>query len=362
MENNSELNRMVNEMIRGIFADALSVSLKDPAMAAFFMRVALAQKKAADLRQKNEERGVHVPPVMILSVTDHCNLHCSGCYSRLVPREKKPEMDEAKLRDVLRQAHDLGVSIVLAVGGEPLTRRDLFDVTKDFPDMVFTLFTNGTLIDDAVIGKLKEQKHVIPILSIEGHENVTDLRRGSGVYGRLMRDMARLRERGVFFGTSITVTNANYDEVTGESFVRSMRDQGCRAFIYVEYNPVKKGTEGLVVSDAQRDEILAKMAAYRRSQPGVYIGFPGDEKAFGGCLSSGRGFIHVSASGDVEPCPFAPYSDSSVRDMTLEAALSSPLFKKLQANRDRLMEHNGGCALWNKPEWVLSLLNPGDTA
>ena len=91
-------------------------------------------------------------------------------------------MDTASLTGVLRQASELGVSIVLIVGGEPLTRPDIFDVTRNFPDMVFTLFTNGTLVDEAVLRHFKEQKHVIPILSMEGHENMTDLRRGAGVY------------------------------------------------------------------------------------------------------------------------------------------------------------------------------------
>lgn len=356
MENNTDLNRMVNELIKGIFSDAFSVSLKDPGMAAFFVKAILAQKRAAAVRQRNEEGGLHVPPVMILSVTNKCNLHCVGCYSRLVPREQKPEMDEAGLRSVLRQANELGVSIVLLVGGEPLTRPEIFEVTRDFPEMIFTLFTNGTLIDDAVLRQFREQKHVIPILSMEGHEGLTDLRRGAGVYERLVKDMARLDDYGIFFGTSLTVTRMNYDVVTGRDFVRRMRENGCRAFIYVEYNPVKKGTEDWVVTGQQREDILARMASYRSTQPGVYIGFPGDEKAFGGCLSSGRGFIHVSASGDLEPCPFAPFSDTSIRDMPLRDALNSRLFKALRENRDHLMESNGGCALWKKPEWVKSLM------
>jgi MoaA/NifB/PqqE/SkfB family radical SAM enzyme len=222
--------------------------------------------------------------------------------------------------------------------------------------MVFTLFTNGTLIDESVIRQFKEQKHVIPILSMEGQEGLTDLRRGAGIYERLIKDMEKLSERGIFFGTSLTVTRSNYEVVTGEDFVRRMREKGCKAFIYVEYNPVKRGTEEWVVTDVQREEILAKMAAYRASQPGVYVSFPGDEKAFGGCLSSGRGFIHVSASGDVEPCPFAPYSDCSVLDMPLKDALNSRLFRALQENRGQLMESNGGCALWKKPGWVKTLL------
>jgi MoaA/NifB/PqqE/SkfB family radical SAM enzyme len=357
MGNNDDMNRMVNRLIGGIFHDALGVSLKDPAMAAFFVRVARAQKKSANVRQKYEAQGLHVPPVMILSVTNKCNLHCAGCYSILVPREHKPELDGAKLRDVLKQASELGVSIVLVVGGEPLTRPDLFNLTIDFPDMIFALFTNGTLIDDAVLGQLKEQKHVIPILSMEGGEGLTDLRRGEGIYERLIKDMEKLNKKGIFFGSSLTVTRSNYDTVTGENFIKSMREQGCKAFIFVEYNPVKKGTEDWVVTDQQREELLMKMSDYRASQPGVYVGFPGDEKAFSGCLSSGRGFIHISASGDVEPCPFAPYSDSSVLDMPLKEALNSELFRALRANRHQLMESNGGCALWKKPDWVKSLMS-----
>ena len=356
MENNSDLNFKVNELIGGIFDDAIRVSIKHPAMGAFFIKAALGQKKAAALRQRQEDRGVHVPPVMILSVTDKCNLRCSGCYSRLVPREHKAELSEAKLRDVLGQASELGISIVLVVGGEPLIRPEIFDIMSDFPDMIFALFTNGTLIDETVLGKLKKQRHIVPFLSMEGDENITDLRRGAGIHGRLVADMAKLNKNGIFFGASITVTRSNYDLVTGDAFIREMRSLGSRAFIFVEYNPVREGTEDWVVTDRQREEILQKMADYRARQPGVYIGFPGDEKLFGGCLSSGRGFIHVSASGDVEPCPFAPYSDSSIIDMPLEEALGSKLLRTLRDNHGRILESNGGCALWKKPAWARSLI------
>ena len=252
---------MVNNLIKSIFRDVLGISLKNPANAAFFAKTAMAQKKAASIRQKNEEQGLHVPPVIILSVTNKCNLHCVGCYSRLVPRKQKPELSAASLTSILQQASELGVSIVLIVGGEPLTRQDIFDVTKNFPDMIFYLFTNGTLIDDTALWQFKGQRHVIPILSMEGHENITDLRRGVGVYDRLMEDMTKLHERDIFFGTSFTVTQSSYETITDESFVRSMREHGCKAFIYVEYNPVMKGTEDWVITDAQRNEILAKIAA-----------------------------------------------------------------------------------------------------
>jgi MoaA/NifB/PqqE/SkfB family radical SAM enzyme len=356
MEDDGTVNEMIDDIIDGVFNDALRASIKNPAKAAFFIKVILAQRKAAKVRAKNEEDGTHVPPVMILSVTNMCNLHCIGCYSQIIENEQKPELDEAGLRNVLHQASELGISIVLLVGGEPLTRSEIFKITKDFPEIIFPLFTNGTLIDDFIVQQFAEQKNVIPILSMEGHEETTDLRRGTGIYDGLMKAMAKLNERNVFFGLSFTVTRSNFDVVTDDGFIHSMREHGSKAFIFVEYNPVKEGTEGWVITAEQREGLLEKIVSYHNSRSGVYVGFPGVEKVFGGCLSAGRGFIYVTASGSLEPCPFAPYSDSNILDMTLKEALNSKLLKTIRENRDQLMESDGGCALWKKRPWVTSLL------
>ena len=48
------------------------------------------------------------------------------------------------------------------------------------------------------------------------------------------------------------------------------------------------------------------MQVFHNKYRALFVNVPGDEKDFGGCLSAGRGFVHVSAEGDLEPCPFAP--------------------------------------------------------
>jgi MoaA/NifB/PqqE/SkfB family radical SAM enzyme len=45
------------------------------------------------------------------------------------------------------------------------------------------------------------------------------------------------------------------------------------------------------------------------------------EEEMGGCLASGRGFVYISAQGDFEPCPFAPYSDTNLKENCLKDAL-----------------------------------------
>jgi MoaA/NifB/PqqE/SkfB family radical SAM enzyme len=82
---------------------------------------------------------------------------------------------------------------------------------------------------------------------------------------------------------------------------------------------------------------------------------PGDEKDFGGCLSAGRGFVHVSAEGNLEPCPFAPYSDINLKNTSLKDGLQSKFLQTIRDSEDQLGESGGSCALWAKREWKISL-------
>lgn len=71
-----------------------------------------------------------------------------------------------------------------------------------------------------------------------------------------------------------------------------------------------------------------------------------------GCLSAGKGFIHVSAEGDVEPCPFILCSDVNLQNVTLKEALQSQFLRKIRMSHSGLHETGGGCALWAKRDWV----------
>jgi len=73
--------------------------------------------------------------------------------------------------------------------------------------------------------------------------------------------------------------------------------------------------------------------------------------------SPGKGFIHINAEGDVEPCPFAPYSDTNLINSTLKEALQSDFLRKIRQSHEHLSETEGGCALWIKREWVKSVLD-----
>jgi MoaA/NifB/PqqE/SkfB family radical SAM enzyme len=342
-----------------VFKYAARAAWKNPKQALFFARIQKAQSRSARLRDRQRELGVQVPPLVIASITSRCNLHCRGCYARVRHRSRRPEMTDTQWTDLFTQAQELGVSVIMLAGGEPLMRPGILDVTREFPGIIFPLFTNGLLLDDAVIARFRGQPQVIPVLSIEGWEPETDTRRGEGVFEAVAAAAEKLRQAGLFFGASLTVTRRNFEAVTAEGLVQAMIGNGCSLFIFVEYTPAEPDTEELTLLPAQRRQLVEFSEGLQAKSRPVFITFPGDEEQFGGCLAAGRGFVHIGPDGSLEPCPFAPYADTSVAEMPLKDALASDLLKAIRDNHAELKETRGGCSLWRKREWVESLAKKG---
>lgn len=336
-------------------------SLKNPKESAFIMKYAQISLKARKKRNLYESKGQNIPPFLISSITNSCNLFCKGCYAR-ANKSCNDGLDEAQLsaekwEDIFKQAKELGVSFMLLAGGEPLLRMDVIKAAAQIKEIIFPIFTNGTFINDDYLELFNRNRNLIPIISIEGDMQKTDERRGKGVHDILINAMRDMRRKGIFFGSSITVTTKNIYEVTSKEFFANLCGMGCKALIFVEYVPVASETEELAPTDGERailDQNLAKLGSEYKDV--ILLSFPGDEKLTGGCLSAGRGFFHISANGKAEPCPFSPYSDTNIKDCTLLEALDSPLFKKLKESEILLEEHSGGCLLFKKETEVLKML------
>ncbi|MCX6233585.1 MAG: hypothetical protein NT175_02530 [Bacteroidetes bacterium] len=165
-----------------------------------------------------------------------------------------------------------------------------------------------------------------------------------------------MKKQRFFWGVSFTLTSRNYEAVLEKSFLSQLIKDGCSMFFFIEYVPVADGTEYLTISLEQRKALLDILNRYREELPGLFIAFPGDEEQYGGCLAAGRGFIHINPLGKIEPCPFAPYSDTNLNNASLKEALSSELLSKIRENHHKLTETSGGCALWQEKEWLQLLL------
>ncbi|MCE5189820.1 MAG: radical SAM protein [Eubacteriales bacterium] len=360
MQTEFNLDQYLSEGVETIIKDALAASLKNPKETAFLLSYALSAKKAENARARFAKEGRHIPSFLIASITNRCNLHCAGCYARANHICHDGEQDALLTDDewnrIFSQAEQIGVSFILLAGGEPMLRRGVVERAAGHRDLLFPVFTNGTLLSDGMLRLLDEHRNLVPIVSIEGNPEQTDARRGAGTYEALTRHMEQMRDQGILFGASVTLTTENFSVVTGDTFLKDLRSLGAKVVFFVDYVPADAGTEALAPGEREREALAARLDHLRAKQDGtIYVSFPGDEQYSGGCLAAGRGFFHINPTGGAEPCPFSPVSDTSLRQVSLLEALDSPLFQRLRASDFMKEQHTGACALFGKDDELAAL-------
>ena len=358
-----KLDEYMSESIRNIMAKAYKNVLRNPREAKFAYRMQrLFEKSEKRRREVSEREEMDIPPFLISSISTTCNLQCKGCYARKngiaddPGKDRKHTLQPEEWRRIFTEAASLGINFSLLAGGEPLMRKDLLESISNVEDMIFPIFTNGTLIGPTYLEFFEKHLNMVPIISLEGLQTSTDQRRGQGVFKKAKQAMEDLSQRKLFFGTSITVTTENMTFVTSTDFIDQLRSYGCKIIFYVEYVPLDEGTEHLAFGDEHVEQMEQTMNIRREQYEDlIFLSFPGDEKALGGCLASGRGFFHIGPDGAAEPCPFSPYSDSNVAKMGVLGALKSPLFRRIRDARALGWEHTGGCTLFEHREEIEAL-------
>lgn len=272
------------------------------------------------------EHGCNIPWAILMDPTSACNLHCTGCWA--ADYGNKLNMSYETLDNIVRQGTELGTFLYIFSGGEPMVRKaDILKLCQAHPDCMFLAFTNGTLIDGDFADGMLRVKNFVPTISIEGFEEATDGRRGHGTYQAVVKTMRLLQSKKLPFGVSCCYTSQNIDSLSSEEFFDSLIADGAKFAWFFHYMPVgNDAVTQLLPSPEQREKMYSRIRAYRGTKPIFTIDFQNDGEHVGGCIAGGRRYIHINANGDMEPCAFIHYSDSSVYDKTLLEALKSPLF------------------------------------
>lgn len=356
-----DLQKYLSDGVEQIVAASLKAALCDPREAAFIIKFAAAARKASRIRAAAEKAGEHIPAFLIASITSRCNLHCAGCYSRCnhATTDSTPseQLTAGEWLGIFREAAELGISYIILAGGEPMMRPDVIHAAAGVGNIMFPIFTNGTHIGEEEQKLFYKYRNLLPVISFEGNEEQTDSRRGRGIYRQLMALMDAFHDKGVPFGVSVTVTSQNIMHIAAGDYIKDLGARGCRLAVFVEYVPTSNTDRHLAPGEKERT--LLEEAVTRQQQKNeemIFLSFPGDEKASGGCIAAGRGFFHINSHGGAEPCPFSPYSDTNVRNTSLRTALKSPLFRALHTEGLLLDDHEGGCVLYEKKDQVQALL------
>jgi len=229
-------------------------------LSSFLGNAVLVQDGSAEVARRNfaERHGHRAPPtVIVISPTKACNLHCVGCYASSGSEVEQLEWDV--FDRLLSEAKELwGMRFFTISGGEPLVYRShgkgLLDMVAKHHDCFFQVYTNGTLISEAVAQRLADLGNVVPTISVEGFRQRTDERRGDGVFDRILAAMANLRQAGAPFGISLTATRHNAEEILSDEFLDFFfEEQGAIFGWLFQYMPIGRSyTLDLLVTPEQR--------------------------------------------------------------------------------------------------------------
>lgn len=356
-----DIQQYLADGAENIVKSAISATFKNPKEAIFLAKFLKYSRKASKIRKKYSTDDINIPAFLIASITSRCNLHCTGCYSRANDNCSddiaQNQLTDDDWEDIFSQSRDLGINFIVLAGGEPLIRKDVILKACNFPQILFPVFTNGTMLDESYFDIIDKHRNIIPILSIEGDRNLTDFRRGEGIYDQLVSSMNYMDDNNLIFGASITVTKDNLDYALSEEYITLLHDMGAKVLFFIEYVPVDADTVDMTITDAQRVHLLSEINNLRKKYDDMlFMSFPGDEMESGGCLAAGRGFFHINSHGGAEPCPASPYSDINVRDTSVLQALQSDLFTSLRSNGLLMDHHDGGCVLFEHEKEVKRLL------
>ncbi len=290
--------------------------------------------KGNDVGKKiSEKEDCNIPWAILLDPTSACNLRCTGCWAAEYGYQFNLTYDE--IDSIVTQGKELGTYMYIYTGGEPLMRKkDIIKLCEKHNDCVFLCFTNGTLIDEEFAQDMLRVRNFVPSISIEGFEVETDSRRGEGTYQAIVHAMDILKRNKLPFGISCCYTKFNTQTIGSEAYIDDVINKGALFAWFFTYMPVGMDTTtDLMVTPEQREYMYYQLRRFRSTKPLFTMDFWNDGEFVGGCIAGGRRYLHINANGDVEPCVFAHYSDSNIREKTLLEAYKSPMFMAYRRNQ-----------------------------
>ena len=297
--------------------------------------------------KSSSKYGVQVPRFMFFSVTHRCNLSCKGCYAK--SWEKGDGLSLDQIISIINQARGLGTYIFVIAGGEPLMVEGLIQELGLMKDSVFIMFTNGTLINPETADELVAAGNIMPVISLDGQEEMNDSRRGMGTWRRATNSMKLLSIRGCVFGFSTMLTHENYPFLLSRSYLDQMWGLGCRLGFFVDYLPFPEDLNpGYILTDqdfAVKEELVNK--ARDDCRPYI-VNFPLDEyKINNGMCMAGKSSVHINADGWLEPCPYSHYASHNLLETTIIDALKSDFFNTLRSELAENPNRSHTCQLFS---------------
>ncbi|MFV0515357.1 MAG: heme d1 biosynthesis radical SAM protein NirJ [Jhaorihella sp.] len=302
-----------------------------------------------------------VKPVVIWNMTRRCNLKCRHCYTVSADVDFPGELSAQQAMETLEDLGRFGIPALILSGGEPLDRRDLFDIAARARQLVrvLALSTNGTKIHGPTADRVAETGFDYVGISIDGIGATNDWFRGvEGAFADALRGVRELKARGVKVGLRFTLTEGNHQHLP--DLLKLCDDEGVDKFylshlVYAGRGDKNRGEDAAHMRTRKALDLLLERAweavsggspldivtgnndadagyflqwAQGRFDAGKIANLRDHLRAWGG-NSSGLGVANIDFLGDVHP-------DTYWSDYTVGNVKTTP-FSELWTGGDRML-------------------------
>ncbi len=322
---------------------------------------------------ENEPARVLNGSIAIWNFTNRCNLSCMHCYSK-ADLDAVDTLTTEKILQTLPELKENGVKFIIFSGGEPLTRKDIFDIARACKKegIITYLSTNGLYIGPRNARKILDTFNYVGI-SIDGNEKSHD--RFRGLKGSFRQSMEAVRLLNSFQSTKVgirfTITKETYDDLP---FIFDLAEKEKIPKLYISHLVYSgRGLENfdMDLTKEQRREaveyILEKAFAYYETKRDIEIVTGNMEqdailflKRFGerfprhkermrqrlrewGGNSAGRKLLNIDSEGNVKPDPFFPKIVGNILQESFSDIWTNAPDPLLQKLRTHPREISGKC-------------------
>lgn len=295
------------------------------------------------------------PRLVFWELTTGCNLRCIHCRASATELMSPEDLPTRECLRIVDQIAEYAPLILVLSGGEPLWRRDVFDIAKHAVSkgLRVALATNGTLVDEAMAERIRDAGIVRVSISLDGADRAThDSFRGhDGAFDAAVRGIRCLQNVGISTQINTTVSRHNAHQLPQMvELAKSLKVDAFHLFLLVPVGCGLTIAEDQSVGALEAERILDwyydrsidsgmelkatcapqyyRIARQRRAEarrhgeevPALmphphhsHQGHPADlNQMTRGCLAA-SGVCFISHKGIVQPCGYLPLEAGDLR-------------------------------------------------
>ena len=257
---------------------------------------------------------------LFLEVTSRCNAKCEHCGSSCGEKIPKDEISSEDLKKALKDisdAYNANEIFIYVTGGEPLMRKDLFDIMKYAKKLGFRwgITTNGMLFNDRIFKGLKDSKISSISISLDGlKETHEKFRKVPGCYNIIIDNIKKILSSNVCELLQITTVanKKNLNEL--EDIYKLLLDLGVKYWRVVTVDPIgrAKKNDGILLDKKEFKQVLEFIKEKRNEGKMVvdygcshYLGIDLEKEIRDYFFNCGAGLFIASilSNGDIYVCP-----------------------------------------------------------